>query len=311
MTGWTGFTGRHLCSLLLARGHRICGISSGQHSIPNIEEATTRLEAVVCDLLDRTRLEEILREFPPSTVFHLAAYTGSRQAEHHPQTYMNINVIATINLLEAIRASGCNPTVLVTGSSAQFGALHERENPITETAPYNPLNLYAVSKIAQAMVALQYYNTYGMKIIRTHTFNCIGPGQPDSQIPKAFLRGIAKFLNDDEDCIRVGRLDTTRDFIDIRDAVRAYLLLAEQGTPGEVYNVCSARGVRTGEILERLLDMAGLSGAPVVSRLAGGDSCTDVPYQVGSYRKLQENTGWTPEISLDDSLNDMLSEQSF
>lgn len=306
ITGWTGFTGRHLVSNLANKGHELYGLSSGRHGHNEGATPIGLCHPLKCDLLDRALLRNTVARIAPDTVFHLASDTGSRSDDFEAESCIMTNVVGTINLLDAIRHAECDPVILVVGSSAQFGKIPVKNNPIEEDADYQPVNIYAVSKIAQAMTAVQYFNSYGMKIIRTHTFNCIGPGQPISQIPSAFIHQLCAIEKGEQEKMIVGNLDSKRDFTDIRDVVRAYVDLVEKGIPGQVYNVCSGKIFEVRKILEILIDLAKVP-VLVESRMPAERS-TDISIQQGSYRKLYQTSGWQPEISVEDSLRDMLQE---
>jgi GDP-4-dehydro-6-deoxy-D-mannose reductase len=193
----------------------------------------------------------------------------------------------------------------VVGSAEEYGAVADAGRPISEDTPLRPLSPYAASKVAQEYLALQYALGHGLPVVRTRTFNHTGPGRGAVFAESSFARQIADIqAGRREPRIVVGNLDAVRDFSDVRDVVGAYALLVERGAPGEVYNVCSGRGVRIGFVLERLVALSGVKveirEEQALLRQA------DIPFLVGDYGRLRA-LGWSPEIPLDRSLADLLA----
>jgi GDP-4-dehydro-6-deoxy-D-mannose reductase len=197
--------------------------------------------------------------------------------------------------------------VVVTSSSAVYGRVSPDALPISEDHPFAPTNFYAVSKVAQEMIAYQYFAQYKLRVIRTRAFNLTGPGESSRFVTSAFARQIAEIeAGLREPAICVGNLDAVRDFTDVRDAVRAYKVLAEQGVSGEAYNVCSGQGTSIRDILNTLLDLSTQRNINVQidpSRLQPAD----VPIQIGDASKLRALTGWTPVVPLRQTLEDVLN----
>ncbi len=304
VTGGTGFVGRHLCARLARAGCRVVAVHSGRLGNPEMPADVTLAR---CDLTDQEAVERLVRAEKPDLVFHLAAETASASFRDRPDCAWRLNIRGTTNLLHAIRLADTDPVIVVTGSSAQYGAVPETEQPITETVPCRPLSEYGVSKIAQAMLAYQSHLAFGMRIVRTTTFNCIGPGQPLAFQPAAFAAQIAAIeAGSQEPILRVGNLASLRDMTDVRDVVEAYWRLSGVGVPGEVYNVCSGVAV-SGETIVRELTAMSTTRVDVVqepSRMRRDD----VPVQVGNPAKLASLASWKPEISLAKSLEDVLSD---
>jgi len=195
--------------------------------------------------------------------------------------------------------------VLVVGSAEEYGAVDPDAAPLTEDAPLRPLSPYAVSKVAQGYLALQYALSRDLPVIRTRTFPHTGPGRGEAFAESSFARQIAEVeAGRRRPVLAVGNLDAVRDFTDVRDVVRAYRALLDRGTAGEVYNVCSGRGRSIGDILRSLLEIAGTQVELQVDRERLRPS--DLPSLVGDPRKAREATGWEPRIPLETTLRDLL-----
>ncbi|HEX5167320.1 MAG TPA: GDP-mannose 4,6-dehydratase, partial [Thermomicrobiales bacterium] len=238
-------------------------------------------------------------------IFHLAAQSYVPQAFAAPSDTISNNVTAQINLLEGCRAAGLDPTILIVGSSEEYGQIAPEDVPLTEDQPFRPVNPYAVSKIAQDMLGLQYALSFGMRIVRVRPFNHFGPGQSDRFVLATFARQVAEAeLGRIEPVVLTGNLDARRDFLDVRDVVRAYRMLIEFGTPGEVYNIASGVAHRVGDLLDRLIDQATIA---VDVRLDPARTRpSDTPIVAGDAGKLRSATGWEPLYSTDQSLRDTL-----
>jgi len=296
VTGAAGFCGRHLAAHLLAAGYRTAGLDMAQTSIPSVT-------AYQCDLADTESLEGIVASLQPDVVFHLAALTNP----HLPYELLHrANVLGTLSLLTAVRRSCPAALVLVTVSSAVYGHVPAQLMPIGERQLFRPASLYAVSKIAQEMLAYQQSIEHGLRLIRTRTFNLTGPGESPDFVTSAFARQIAEIeAGRREAVLRTGNLDTVRDLLDVRDAVQAYRLLAERGEPGEVYNVCSGRGTSIRQLLKTLLGLSRVRPIAVETDPARLQPA-DVPVQIGESLSLRMTTSWSPKLPLEQTLHDVL-----
>lgn len=297
ITGIAGFCGQHLAMQLGATGAQVTGVDLHPNNI------TTSL-CYQADITDEAQLRSILLQAQPEAIFHLAALTTPQApyAELH-----RINALGTLALLNATQRVCPESVILIAGSSAAYGKTETAELPIRESQPFRPLTAYAVSKIAQEMLGYQHYAAQGARVICTRTFNLTGPGESENFVSSAFARQIAEIeAGKREPVIRVGNLEAIRDFTDVRDAMRAYILLAEQGLPGEVYNVCSGQGARVRQVLELLLELSTCANIEVQidpARLQPAD----VPIQIGSAEQHHALTGWTPTITLRETLRDVLN----
>jgi GDP-4-dehydro-6-deoxy-D-mannose reductase len=241
----------------------------------------------------------------PDVVLHLAAQSSVDLAWRDPTSTLTNNVTCQSNVLDAVYAHCREARVLVAGSADEYGLVAPDEVPITERQPLRPNNPYAISKVAQDMMALQYYLGRGVSVVRVRPFNHTGPAQRPDFVASAFARQIALAeLGLQEPVIRVGNLDARRDFSDVRDVVRAHWLAATRGAPGEVYNIASGEDVRIRDLLDLLRGRARLPVAvePDADRMRP----SDVPILRGDATKLRRATGWEPAIPLEQTLSDLL-----
>ena len=304
VTGAGGFVGRHLVHELDQAGYDVYAVD-----IVDRETGSGRPDGVVfrdLDLQDMESLESLLKEIEPGAVYHLAAQSSAARSFEEPRGTMETNIFGTLNLLEAVRGSmGENPPrILSVGSCEEYGRRSPGEMPLNEECPVEPVSPYAVSKAAQSMLALQYHSAYGIECMVTRSFSHTGPGQTDRFVLPAFAKQCASIKAGlSEPKIKVGNLDVTRDFLDVRDVVRAYRLIVEKGQAGKIYNVCRGEGLSLGDALEALRNMTGLDVTtetdPALLRPV------DVPLLVGDSGRLRDRTGWAPSISNERMLEDL------
>ena len=306
ITGITGFVGSHLAELLLDRGFEVYGTLRWRSPMENISHLLSRIELVECDLRDASSVKEALHQSKPEYIFHLAAQSFVPASWRAPAETLSTNVIGQVHLFEAIREKGLKCRIQIAGSSEEYGLVLESEVPITELNPLRPLSPYAVSKVAQDMLAYQYFRSYGMHLIRTRAFNHTGPRRGEVFAESSFARQIAEIeAGKREPILRVGNLDAKRDYSDVRDVVKAYLLGLEKGEAGEVYNICSGITNPVRHILDTLLSFttAKIEVTQDPARLRP----SDVTVLWGDASKFRKQTGWKPEIPLEQTLRDLLN----
>jgi GDP-4-dehydro-6-deoxy-D-mannose reductase len=235
-------------------------------------------------------------------VYHLAALTHVGASWDDPAETMRVNAIGTVAVLEAAWRCDPTPTVVLVSSAEVYG--QGDGSPVSEHAPLRPISPYAASKVAAEFAGVQAHLGRGLRVVRARPFNHIGAGQSDSFVVSALARRIAAAERAGGGEVRVGNLSSLRDFTDVRDVVRAYRLLAAAGEPGEVYNVCSGEAIEIAEVARRLRALVEvdveLITDPALYRPA------DVPVFLGDNARIGALTGWKPEISLDDTLVDVL-----
>lgn len=293
ITGSQGFVGQYLRRELETNGYEVLGL--------DLQETPETIQA---DLLDAGQMKDTVFRAKPDAIFHLAGQADVAKSWKIPQKTMEVNVIGTLNLLEAARAFDSSVRMVIVGSSDQYGNLGEAGQCVRETLDTKPQTPYAVSKKAQEEMAQVYARAYGMHICMTRSFNHGGAGQRLGFLIPDFAAGIVRVERGKAKSLKVGNLSARRDFTHVRDVARAYRLLAEKGRPGEVYNVGSGVTYSAQEILDRLVAMA--SCAIPVEQDPAKMRPSDTPVICCDHGKLTEDTGWEPEISLDVILQETL-----
>lgn len=309
VTGANGFVGRHLLNLLTSEGTHVVAWQRASH--PNeLEEtknsqgrnATTTLWQSM-DVLDRKAVFESIRTIRPSAIYHCAGAAHVGNSWNQPLNTLRVNTIGTHHLLEAIRLTQLDTRLLIPGSAMVY---KQSSDAINETHPIGPSNPYGLSKLAQELLGTRAAKYNGATVLITRSFNHLGPGQDPSYVASGFAEQIARI----ETCgtkpvIRTGNLDARRDLTDVRDTVRAYRLIMDSGQSGCIYNVCSGRTYVIRDVLERLLlqTQAEIKIESDPERWRPQDN----PLLLGDPKRLKDELGWTPSISLDHTLNDLLN----
>ncbi len=302
ITGADGFVGRWLATYLAHVGAHVLGL--GLHP-PKTRKPWDSCRYEVCDVTDGVGMLRLIREFRPHYVFHLAAQSSVKRSWEDPDLTYRVALFGQENLIQALLKADSDPVVLVACSAEEYGLVKEGEIPINEQQPLRPANPYGLSKVIQDYHAQFSFLSFGVKTIRARAFNVAGPGQPPYFVVADFAKQIAEAeAGLREACIRVGNLEARRDFCDVRDLVRAYILLAEKGKPGEAYNICSGvdRSIRS--VLEELISM---SRVPIrVEVDSDRFRKVDVPVLRGDWGKIKREVGWEPSIPFSKTLRDTL-----
>ena len=308
ITGITGFAGSHLAEYLLAEHPdvEVFGTYRWRSRMDNIEHLRAKIKLLEADLRDLTSVHAALDRARPDFIFHLAAQSFVPSSWTAPNETLTTNIVSQTNLFEAIRSLRLDPVVQLACSSEQYGLVHPDEVPIKETNPLRPLSPYAVSKVAQDYLGYQYFQSYGLKAIRTRGFNHTGPRRGQVFVTSNFCSQVAAIeLGQQEPVIRVGNIEAIRDFTDVRDMVRAYWLAVNHGKPGEVYNIATGTGIRIREMLDRIIALANVEVRIEVDpeRLRP----SDVEILIGDSSKFRADTGWEPRIPFEQTLRDLLA----
>lgn len=315
ITGITGFVGSHLADYLLGQGIEVHGLIRWRSPKNNIAHIIDRVSLHQGDLLDRSSLDSILERLRPEYIFHLAAQSYVDYSFIAPTATMETNIIGTLNLLETVKRFGhyprYDPVVFICSSSEVYGQVDESELPITEDAPFRPMSPYAVSKVAEDMLAYQYFQSWGIRTIRARSFAHEGPRRGEPFALSNFAKQIASIelnlASVVSSVVRVGNLDSTRTYTDVRDMVQAYWLLVTKCEPGEVYNIGGCETVTVGQALQELLNWSQEGKDIKIEVDPSRIRPSDVTLQVPSVKKFQDATGWKPEIKFKDTLKDMLN----
>ncbi len=309
ITGATGFVGKHLIDHLLEINStdKIIGTYISDLSQEDSLNYGEKVDFVKIDLNNEQDVLSLISDSKPDYIYHLAALSSASDSFDNPKETLINNVVAQVNLLEAARKSNLIDTrILIISSAEIYGNVKVQDLPIREETPLNPTSPYAVSKITQDYLALQYFNSYNLKTIRVRPFNHIGPGQSPNFVVSAFTKKVAEIekAGEDSPTMKVGNLESKRDFTDVRDVVKAYSLLIEKGKPGDVYNLGSGKSYKISEILNKILALSQTKIKTVQDELLlrpfdNADLTCDCS-------KLINATGWKPEIPLEKTLKDTL-----
>lgn len=290
VTGARGFVGRYLVEYLREMGDQVSTID--------------RAGPDPVDVLDPASVERSMSQVTPEAVIHLAALSHVGESWKDPITTFRVNAEGTLNVLRAAGHAGA-ARVVVVGSAEEYGVVTPDQIPITEAAELRPVTPYGAAKVAAEFLALQHFLAGEVDTVRVRAFNHTGPGQPDRFVVPALATRIAAAEREGDAEVRVGALDAVRDITDVRDVVRAYRLLAVRGVPGEAYNVCSGHGVSVEEVAATLIASAGRTVRLVIDPALVRP--TEIPVLVGDNTKLRHDTGWAPEIPLEQTLADVLA----
>jgi GDP-4-dehydro-6-deoxy-D-mannose reductase len=306
ITGFTGFVGSHLADYLVAAGDvEVFGMYRWRSRTDNVEHLRGRVQMVECDLREAALTRHVIRDVRPDRIFHLAAQSYVPTSWLTPGETLSANVLGQLNLLEAVRELDRPTRIHVAGSSEEYGLVLAADTPIREDCPLRPLSPYGVSKVAQDLLAYQYWQSYRLHVVRTRGFNHTGPRRGEVFVTSNFARQIAEIEKGlREPVVLVGNLDSVRDFTDVRDMVQAYWLALDKGVPGEVYNICSGRGYTARQVLDILRDLAHVQ--VTVREDPARMRPSDVTLLVGDCSKFQSVTGWRPTIPFEVTLKDLL-----
>lgn len=311
ITGFSGFVSRHFLDYLYQqdREYEVLGldIARPQFSLDPYQDRMN-VHFRTCNLLEKEVLREIFTDFEPDYILHLAAFSSVAYSWEHPVECFNNNTEIFLNIVELLQELDLHTRVLSVGSSEEYGNVPADQLPLTEEMPLHPVSPYAVARVSQEMLSKVFVAHYDMDIILTRSFNHIGPYQSDKFAIPSFARRIldVKASGRESGEIVTGDTSVIRDFVDVRDVTRAYGLLLEKGKPGEVYNICSGRGVKLQDMIDRIATEAGVKiTCRQDPKLIRPEDAREI---VGSHDKITEELGWKPEISMETTLHDLVQE---
>lgn len=307
ITGAGGMIGSHLAERLVSEGREV----AATYVRPTIDMATVdpKVRFTQLDVCDREAVAQLIERDRPKEIYHLAAQSLPTVSWADPWTTMRTNADGTINIFEAIRRTreadpSYDPIVVVACSSAEYGAsLTPDRVPVSEETPLLPLHPYGVSKVAQDLLAFQYFENFSIRCIRARIFNCTGP-RKRNDVASDFAAGMVRSLHEGTP-LRHGNLETRRAIIDVRDMVSALVVLAQRGVAGEAYNISAEQAFKIADLLELYFDIAGKRVPTVTDPALLRPS--DEPVIFGDTAKIRRDTGWAPTYELRQTLSDMLA----
>ena len=310
ITGFSGFVSRHFLNYLVENNlsYEVLGVDVNPPKFAMEDYAPTlAMSFEQVNLLDKEAVEDMIATFRPDYILHLASFSSVAYSWQHPADCFMNNTSIFLNVTEALRKHDlCDCRLLSVGSSEEYGDVKKEELPLQEDMPLVPVNPYAVARVSQEMMAKVLADSFGMQIMLTRSFNHMGPFQDERFVIPSFVRRI---LDIAESGAKSGEIETgdtsiVRDFVDVRDVVRAYYRLLLDGKAGEVYNICGERGVSLAEVVDQIADIVGVSVTTRVNPdfVRPGDN----QVVIGSAEKIRQDIGWTAEIPLRQTLMDMI-----
>jgi GDP-4-dehydro-6-deoxy-D-mannose reductase len=296
VTGIGGFVAPYLAEHLKQNDFQVFGLSK------DIKEDENNFNV---DLTDFEKVYQVINKIKPGYIFHLAAISSVKLAKKFPELAFEVNVKGTENIMKSVVKSGIDPRILITSTADVYGI--PKKTPIREEHPVNPISVYAKSKLEQEAIALEYFKNKNIKVVISRSFIHTGPGQPQSFVCSDFAKQIAeieKGKQGKEPVIRVGNLDVKRDFSDVRDIVKAYLLALQKCQAGEFYNICSEKAYSIEQIVQILLSFS--EKKIKIKQEKERMRKNDIPILLGDCSKFKKATAWKPQIPFENTLKDLL-----
>jgi GDP-4-dehydro-6-deoxy-D-mannose reductase len=308
ITGFSGFVAKHFLDFLdmQATPAYVLGVDihKPEFNIYGFKHVHCSFEQT--DLLNKDQVDNIIYQFQPAYILHLASFSSVAFSWKNPIASFANNTNIFLNLLEKVRGMNLDCRILSIGSSEEYGNVKEAGMPLYESHTLNPVSPYAVARVSQEMLSKIYVDGYGMDIVMTRSFNHIGPGQKDLFVISSFAKQLVALTKEDKGAELVtGDISIIRDFVDVRDVVRAYYLLFKKGRKGEVYNICGGKGITLREVIDQMADILNLKVATRINEHFIRPN--DNKIIIGSNEKIKTDTGWSQEISLEKSLQDIIT----
>lgn len=298
--GAAGFVGSYLIEEMHA-----CGMDVYATKLPHEQLDHIHAKVYDLDILDKEAIVTLLLEIRPDYIFHLAAQSSVGLSWKNPGLTVDVNIKGSINVMDAVRELYYKPRVLLVGSGEEYGHIKPGETPIKEDNLLRPGNIYAATKACQNMIGSIYAQAYDMQLMMVRSFNHIGPGQAPMFVVSDFCKQVAEIEKGlREPVMHVGNLAAKRDFTDVRDVVKAYVKLVQQGAPGETYNMGSGHAVEIRKVLDMIISMS--EKEIRVETDPNKIRPVDVPIIEADITKLNELTGWKPQIALEQTIRETL-----
>lgn len=309
ITGFSGFVSRHFLEYLemLERPVSILGVDINDPDFGLDRLSHVQSDFVKMDLLDREGLEKIIFQFQPNYILHLASYSSVAFSWQNPVKSFQNNTNIFLNLLEAVHSVNSGIRILSVGSSEEYGDLAGSNAIFHEEDALNPISPYAVARVSQEMLSKVYVKGYGLDIVMTRSFNHIGPGQKETFVIASFAKRLVEMKKSGaSSCkLQTGDISLIRDFVDVRDVVRAYDGLFKKGRRGDIYNICKGVGNSLAEIIQQMASILEMQVFTEIDEKRIRPS--DNKVIIGSNEKIRRDIGWAPEISMQRSLEDVIN----
>lgn len=308
ITGFSGFVSQHFLNFLEENVEdvEVCGIDINKPSFDYERYKKIYVKFYTVNLLEPDTLNIILDIFRPEYILHLASFSSVAYSWKHPIECFNNNTNIFLNIVDTVHRLGLDCRILSVGSSEEYGDVTEKDIPLLEENKVLPVSPYAVARVSQEMLSRVYVNSYGLNIIMTRSFNHIGPLQDTRFAIPSFITKILNIKQEgmDEGTIETGDLSIIRDFVDVRDVVKAYYNLLLCGKVGELYNICSGKGVVLKDIVTTIGHIVGIK----VNTITNPEfvRLNDNHIIIGSYDKIKRDIGWQPIIPIEETLRDMV-----
>lgn len=302
VTGSEGFIGSYLVQFLQKKGWNVIGgyRLHGTNSFPKLD----RLEFIQCDLRNGQRVEQLIKKYEPTHVFHLGAQSLPTVSWEDPLGTFESNILGSLHLFEAVRQMKRPAVVVSACSSAEYGHVPASAIPITEEQPLHPLHPYGISKVCLDLLGREYFLDYKLPAVNIRLFNTTGPGKTNDA-PSDFIRQLIRIKKGLQPAIiDVGNLKPRRAFLDVHDTVRGFYLAATRGKPGEAYNLCAVKTHEVGELLRTAIRLAGVRAE--IRQAAHLMRPSDEAIIFGCTEKIRKDTGWKPVRTVEQTLLAML-----
>ncbi len=308
ITGFSGFVSEHFLNYLNNQEVAVVvlGIDINHHEFDIHSFEYIRCSFEQADLLNKDVLDNIIFQFQPNYIMHLASYSSVAFSWKKPVVSFSNNTNIFLNLLEKVREMNLDCRILSIGSSEEYGNVQEAEMPLREEHSLNPISPYAVARVSQELLSKVYAHGFGMDIIMTRSFNHIGPGQHDLFVISSFAKQLVEASQkQNKGELVTGDTSVIRDFVDVRDVVRAYHSLLKNGKKGEVYNICGGVGTSLKEVICKMADILNIEITTRVDPKLIRPN--DNRIIIGSSEKIYQDVGWQKRIPLEQSLKDIIN----
>ena len=308
VTGSSGFVGRHFVTHLESNNipFSVIGLDIEEPALNTRYFKFVEYRSIKADMLDLKKINSILSKFKPDYVLHLASFSSVSYSWKDPVLSFKNNTNIFLNLVETIRKLDIKCRIISVGSSEEYGIFDEKNLPVKESNNLSPNNPYAVARVSQEMLSMLYANGYDLDIMCTRSFNHIGPYQKDIFVVPSFAKQLVNIKNHNSfnKKLSVGNISIIRDFVDVRDVVRAYDMLFRSGKKGEIYNISTGKGYSLKNIIDKMCEILGISVE--IEKKNNLIRPVDSKVIIGSNEKIKNEIGWTPNYNLKDSLENII-----